>query len=229
MRQSLLEPLFYMNGRPVFPVMGGATDEDPFPSDERDEDETEDSEAGGAGSDEDSEDVDEKPSNPKDARIKELSQENAKRRAKNKELQAQLDKLQKDLKQFTDKDKSEVEKTSERARELETAYEELAVKYEALRKRNAVLSQTKYQFKNPDLAMKLVDLDGVEFDDDGTASGLDKVLDALKKSDPYLFKDGTEGSSSEEQPPKTGEAPQRKDKATVNREALLKKYPALQR
>lgn len=229
-------PLFYTkNGRPVFPIMGGATDEDPFPQDTDEEkdidedDESTDSEAGGAGSDEGS-DEDEKPKNPRDARIKELSRENAKKRNENKDLRTQLDKLQKDLKKFTDKDKSEVEKATGRVTELETEHEELKEKYSMLRLKNAFLSQSKYQFKNPALALKVVDLSEVEIDDDGEVAGLEKALDELKKSDPYLFKDAkSDEDEGDEGPPKTGDSPKRKDKVTANREALLKKYPALQR
>jgi minor structural protein GP20 len=239
MRQRLLDdpsffrtPLFYMRGKPVFQVMGGATDEDPFPTgtDEDTEDpEDEDAPDGGAEGDEGDDTERPKPKpGTKDARIAELAQENAKKRNANKRLTQELEQLKTSLKEFTDKDKSAGDKAIARVTELEELGTKLAEENQKLRIDNAFLKQTEFALKNPALAQKVVDLSEVEIDEDGTVTGLKEALEALKKTDPYLFKDSS--SDEDEVPPKTGEAPKpRKTSAEQSREALLKKYPALQR
>jgi len=243
MRRSLLdEPSFFMkpllytkSGKPVFPIQGGATDEDPFPSGEaqnEDEEDDQDGDTDTGGAESEGEEDDEPKKGSGSSKIAELSKENAQRRNANKRLTAEVDELKKALQQFTDKDKSEGDKALARVAELETEHAELQDKFATLRMEMAFVKQQKYQLRNPALALKVVDLSEVEVDDDGEVIGLDKALEALKKSDPYLFKDSGDDDDQDDNPSKkqrTGESPGRKDKNTVNREALLRKYPALQR
>lgn len=239
MRQRLLDepsfyrqPLFYMRGKPVFQVMGGATDDDPFPAGtDEDTDDQEDEDTPDGGAEGDAGDDTERPkpkAGTKDARIAELAKENAGRRNANKRLTSELEQLKTSLKEFTDKDKSDGDKAIARVTELEELGTKLAEENQKLRIDNAFLKQTEFALKNPALAQRVVDLSEVEIDEDGVVTGLKEALEALKKTDPYLFKET--GSDDDDAPPKTGEAPKTKrTSAEASREALLKKYPALQR
>lgn len=236
MGQRLLDqPLFFTkHGKPVYPIKGGATDDDPFPADagdsgDDDEDEGQEGTPDSGSADREGEDTKKKG----DPRIQELSRENAKHRNKNKELAGQLEELQKQLKSYTDKDKTETEKAASRVGELEELSTKLATEVENLRLENAFFKQQDFKFRNPAIARKLVDLSEVEFDDEGNAVGLREALEKLKKTDPYLFADSQESNDDEDSgsvPAKTGEKPNaRKSNGQMTREALLRKYPALQR
>lgn len=75
------------------------------------------------------------------------------------------------------------------------------------------LGSNKYTWNNPKAALRLLDLDEVEIDDDGKVTGLDKAIEALAKSDPYLLKtaDAGDGENKNGQ----GKAPAGKSGATT--------------
>ena len=52
-------------------------------------------------------------------------------------------------------------------------------------------------------ALKLLDLTGVQVNEKGEAEGADALIDALKKSKPFLF--GTQSTSSTHTPPRAAE------------------------
>lgn len=161
-----------------------------------------------------------------DPRIKELSDENARRRNEAKQLKTALEEAQAKLKEHEDASLGELEKAK---RDLESATADNAVLADEVRKLridNAFLSSNTHSWKNPAAALRLVDLREVEIDDEGNVTGLDKALDALAKSDPYLL--GEKDDDGDGGTP-TGQAPARKPKGNANRDALLKKYPALRR
>jgi predicted RNase H-like nuclease (RuvC/YqgF family) len=210
-------PLFMINGKPVFPIMGGAEDGE--------------SEEEGSGSesppgDEDHSEDDDKT---KDPRIKELSDENAKRRNEAKRLADELAKAQAKLKEIDDADKSETEKLNSKINELEKRNESLIEANKELSIKNAFLADTKHAWRNPDSALKLLDLSEVDISDDGKITGLDKAIKALADSDSYLLvpKDEDTGLPKERSGDRTQQPP--KDKAQKTREDLIKRFPALQR
>lgn len=227
MGQSLAElavrartPLFMINGKPIFPIMGGAEDgsegEEEKPGDEKpseDEDHPKD------------EDKD------KDPRIKELSDENAKRRNEAKRLADELAKAQVRLKEIDDADKSETERLSSKIDEQEKRIAALVDANKELSIKNAFLADKKHAWRNPDSALKLLDLGEVEIDDDGKITGLDKAIKKLADSDSYLLEPNDEdtGLPPRQQPSgdRTRQTPA--PPGTKKREDLIKRFPALQR
>lgn len=166
----------------------------------------------------------------RDPRVKELSDEAARRRIENKELKAQLDSAMQQLKAIEDKDKSEVEKATARVAEFEAKVAEMEAALQKERIQNAFLSSNKYTWHNPERALALVDLSEVSIDDDGSVSGLDKALEKLAKSDPYLIKSTDDSAPTGGSPSGTpAGSGSKKDKGAADRDKLLAKYPALRR
>ena len=167
----------------------------------------------------------------KDPRVKELSDEAARRRIENKELKTQLDEAMKSLKAIEDKDKSEVERATARVAELEAKQAEMEASLQKERIEKAFLASNKYAWHSPDRALALVDLSEVNIDDDGAVSGLDKALEKLAKSDPYLIKatDDAGGSGAKTPSGTPAGSGSKGDKGAADREKLMVKYPALRR
>lgn len=132
------------------------------------------------------------------------------------------------IKEFEDKDKSELEKAARDRDEALALGEKLAEQLDQERIRNAFMSSNKFQWRNPSTAIKLADLSEVTIGDDGKVTGLDKALEALAKSDPYLLK-GDDDEDDDKLKGKTaaGGTPPKGNKQKARREELLTKYPAL--
>jgi predicted RNase H-like nuclease (RuvC/YqgF family) len=211
-------PLFMINRKPVYPIMGGAEDG-----------ESEEEEKSGSESSED-EDHSEDEDKAKDPRIKELSDENARRRNEAKRLADELAKAQARLKEIDDADKSATERLEGKISDLEKQNEALLAANKELSIKNAFLADKKHAWRNPDSALKLLDLSEVDIDDDGKISGLDKAIKKLADSDSYLLEPTDENTGL---PPRQASGDrtkqQPKDKATKSREDLIKRFPALQR
>ena len=212
-------PLFMINNRPVYPIMGGAEEEDQ-------EQEKDDKESSGETSGDEDHSTDDKT---KDPRIKELSDENAKRRNEAKRLADELAEAQAKLKEIADADKSETERLTSKVAELEERTQELIKVNQQLSIKNAFLSDKKHAWRNPESAMKLLDLGEVEIAKDGTITGLDKAIKKLADSDSYLLEQTDEDTGLPKQPSGDRTKTATKDKATKTREDLVKKYAALQR
>ena len=205
-------PLFWMKGKPIFPIMGGdGTGEENDDEEDKSDDDQEDS------SDED---------DPSARRVKELSDENAKRRNENKRLAKDLEAAQKRLKEIDDADRSETEKLATQVEELTATNEKLINSNKQLSIKNAFLADKTRSWRNPDTAMKLLDLDGVEIDDEGKITGLDKAIKKLADSDSYLLAPQDDDTGLPKPPAQpTGDKPGgRKSKDEVSREHLIKKY-----
>jgi predicted RNase H-like nuclease (RuvC/YqgF family) len=206
-----------INGKPVFPIMGGAEDA---------EGEEESSGDESSGSEDHSDDDADKI---KDPRIKELSDENAKRRNEAKRLADELAAAQARLKEIDDADKSETERLNSKITELEKRNGELIAANRELSIKNAFLADKNHAWRNPDSALKLVDLSEVDIDDDGKISGLDKAIKKLADSDSYLLEQTDEDTGLPKQPSGDRTKQQPKDKQAAKREDLIKRFPALQR
>jgi hypothetical protein len=92
------------------------------------------------------------------------------------------------FKQLTEKDLPEAEKLK---RDFQTTQEQnvkLQETNRSLALKVAFLSDNTYSWHNPERALKLVDLDQLQIDEDGKVSGLKDALKALATSDPYLVK-----------------------------------------
>jgi hypothetical protein len=135
-------------------------------------------------------------------------------------------------KDMDEKTRAETER-DEAKKAVETATERL--------KKQAIqiefLGNTKYEWNNPKAALRLLDLDDVEIDDEGNVTGLDKAVKALADSEPYLLKpkDGTEqGKNGNGKAPagKSGSSPKsggtQNSKSDAEKRAELEaKHPSL--
>lgn len=100
------------------------------------------------------------------------------------------------VQEYEDANKSELERiTAERDRATQDR-DQLQQQLRDERIHNAFLSQTRQRWHNPDKALKLADLSGVEISDDGEVKGIKAAADALAKSDPYLVKPDDDGNPS---------------------------------
>ena len=137
-------------------------------------------------------------------------------------------------KQYEDKDKTELEKASGRVTELESENAALKEQLNTVRRENAFYGNNSVTWHNPSLAIKELDWDGVVKEDgDIDAAALKRAIEALSKSMPFLVK--TEETGKGKTPPAgppTGTpagSGKQNGKQSDNRDALLKKYPALRK
>lgn len=164
-----------------------------------------------------------------DALDKALERMRAADRAKST-AEATLAELQKQLREYEDKDKTELERAQRDAQEAQARAEAAEANLKKERVNNAFLLNNTVAWHNPQTALSLLDLSDVTIGDDGSVKGIDKAIDALSKSDPYLVKpkDDTSGKDLPPSGSQVGSGNSRKD-AKPDREQLLAKYPALRR
>jgi hypothetical protein len=170
----------------------------------------------------------------KDPEKKRLSDEAAKHRTEKKVAEQERDTALAKLKEYEDQNKSELEKAQRDAKEfkekvtkLETKVSDMVVKLAFFESGSAAL------FKNAATGLRLIDLDGVTVDDDGKVDvkAIKAKAEALLKEQPYLAADGdSSGSAGETGSEASGRANNgKKDSSKVDYEALAKKFPALRR
>lgn len=221
------------DGTAVYPLRGAEKDDDADDSDDDSTDDADDED------DEDDKDDDDKSdlskiADPKDRRIAELSDESAKRRLRNKQLKADFEKTQAELKALKDKDKSESEKIKEELEELKKEREKLATANERGAIERAFLKNNKIKWHNPDAALKLVDLSEVEYDpENGDVSGMADAVKKLAKEHPYLVdtgKDSEDDEGGKGGTPTGGTPGTGKPKGrNAERARLVKRFPVLDR
>jgi hypothetical protein len=225
-----LRPLGVVGGRTVWPMMGASPDDpadeggDGGGSGDGDDPEGGGDDEGGDGSDK---------GDPK-AKIDALNDEKNRHVKRRQEAEKERDALKAKLDELEGKDKSELEKVTARVTELESENKVLTTSLNDSRLENAFLLDNTYQWHNPRRALSLADLSDVEIDDDGTVHGLKEALKALAKSDAYLLKNKDEDEDDDKEEPvattgSTGKSKRQKDKADAAQDALVKKYPALNR
>jgi hypothetical protein len=169
----------------------------------------------------------------KDPEKKKLHEEAAQWRIKHKDAEAQLTELQKQLRSFEDKDKTELDKAVRDRDEFKAALEKAndIIKQQAI-KLAFFESGASAQFKNPATALKLLDLGDVKIEDDGTVDkeAVKKKADSLLKAEPYLSQDGSDSGSGNSGNQSSGRpANGRKSDEGLKLEELQKKFPALRR
>lgn len=210
-------PLFMINGRPIYPIMGAAED---------DQAENDDEKPGDEASEDEDHSADDKI---KDPRIKELSDENARRRNEAKRLADELAEAKAKIKEREDADKSETERMTSKIAELEERTAQLIKVNQELSIKNAFLSDTKHAWRNPDTALKVIDLSEVDIDKDGKITGLDQAIKKLAESDSYLLEQTDDDTGLPKQPSGDRTKGKPQDRKVKAREDLVKKYAALQR
>lgn len=209
------KPLFWVKGKPIYPIMGGSGEGEGDPEGESEESE-------------DDQEEEESSEQHGDPRVKELSDENARRRNEAKQLKKDLEEAQAKLKEIDDAGRSETEKLQLQVDELSQQNEKLVKGIESLTIKNAFLADKTRSWRNPEAALKLIDLSEVSIDDNGNATGLKEAIKKLSETDSYLLEpkkdDGTTAQpSGDKTPPGRKKTPQQK-----SREELERRFPALQ-
>lgn len=134
-------------------------------------------------------------------------------------------------KQYEDKDKNALELATQRIEELE---KNLADKDAVLRTQgleNAFFASNTVTWHNPQLALKELEMEGVQNDDgEIDRKALKRAIENLAKQQPYLVKKEAEDGGKGGKGP-TGSNPGGKPlgKGEADRQKLEKKYPAIRR
>jgi hypothetical protein len=96
-----------------------------------------------------------------------------------------------DLRKVTDAQLTETERLQRRVTELEAEREAIASREKERAVRFAVLeAATKLGFRDPDLAVRLIDPAAVETKDDGTPKNVERLLAEVLARSPYLGRTG---------------------------------------
>jgi seryl-tRNA synthetase len=90
---------------------------------------------------------------------------------------------------------SETEKVAAELKDVTAERDNLKTQVTDLRLENAFLSDNKYTWHDPQDALRLIDLDGVEVKD-GKVTGLSEAIEKLAKNKKHLLKTEEEGKSS---------------------------------
>lgn len=131
--------------------------------------------------------------------------------------------------------KSELEQAQTRVAQLEAANEELNAKLQELHRERLFLGSNTVTWHDPEIAMAKLDWSSI-IDEDGEvdSTALDKAIRDLAKTKPFLVKKEVVESNEDNAPPAGGQpsgtntgSGKKKSKQEIDREALLKKYPAL--
>jgi hypothetical protein len=257
-----IEPIGYVNGKAVWPIAGAAPDtddpDDPdftgsgggSADDEDDEDEDEDDEPKSkkrpvkkAKKDEDDEDEDDE----EEEKLTRPERQAARYRTRLREEERKNRELNERLKALEDKDKKPDEIAERDTREAREKAERLETRARQLTLENAFFRANTVDWVDPADALKLVDLDEVDVDDDGTVDAvqLRKALRALAKQKPHLVKKAKASGGADEEDDdenETDDEPRsRQSASTMNRQRkgtrgkapsrqeLAKKFPVLNR
>lgn len=119
-------------------------------------------------------------------------------------------KVEAELKAIRDKDLPEQEKLKRDHSDLVKAQEALAKVNTGLALENAFLKVSTFKWRDPEAALKLADLSGVEIDADGKVTGLEAALKKLAADKKYLLedkKDEADEEDEDEKPKPTTGAP----------------------
>jgi hypothetical protein len=258
---ALIKPLYVReDGSAVWPVIGaspddssndqddekytGGSEDDDSEDDDSEDDDEEDKKSSkkrsskkGKDDDEDDDDEDEDDDDPKLARA---SRQAARYRTELRAQQKTNAELLARLKAIEDKDKKPEEIQSREAEEAKTRAAKAEERARKVQLENAFLRANSVDWVDKSDAFRLVDLDDVDVDEDGTVDErqLARALRALAKRKPHLVKKPktTESDDDEDEDEKDqGSARQmngkrRGRKGTGNsREELAKKFPVLGR
>jgi hypothetical protein len=226
-----IEPVgFLPSGKCVWPVMGGAPDDDDDKKDDVDADKVDD----------DGKDDPEKPSSDGDDAVATVTAEEYERlKARMRAADKRADEAAAELKKAEDAKKDDLTKATDRVTELETTVEELSGTVRSLRLENAFLTSNKHEWHDPEIAMGIAQSKGFIGDDvvgdDGSVDkpALTKALDRLAKEHTYLVKSKSkkpedaepDGPSGE---PAGGRSDNGKDSA-AQKAQLKSRFPVLNR
>jgi|SRR6185295_7912301 len=240
-RQSLIssiKPLgLFEDGSPFYSIQG------------REDDPEKDENGGGEDDEEEEEDPEgEKPKEEKPPKLKrrapanETDTQKIKRlNAENKERREAAEALEAQLRERSDKDKSDLEVATRDAKDFKAKYEKVSEDLLAAKVENAFLKFTdgkkKYEWQDPDLVLDILNSKyELEIGDDGSVEGLAAAIKELAKDKPFLLVNANDddGDGADKKPPvrkgaSGGASGARKSegKETATRNKLLVDYPVL--
>lgn len=136
------------------------------------------------------------------------------------------------VKEYEDKGKTETERLGGQVQTLTEENTSLKDRINSLLFENAFALNTKQKWHDPAVVLEIVKKrDDISISDDGTIKGMDKALEDLAKTKPFLV-NGEAEESGKNDPPASGSpvGSGRKEKSgKFDDAALRKKYPALNR
>ena len=219
-----LRALDVINGRPLWPIMGASEPATEVGAG---------SNAGGAGETKSTEGTPAAGSGESDEgrdpqkKIKALEEEKDRHFRKAQQAEQEREELQKKLKEYEDKDKSELERATGQVEELKSENASLKSELEKLRVDNSFFVENSIAWHDPADAKEFVlrELGEVKVDSSGRVVGLKEAIDKVAKAKPYLVKPEQDGNG---RPPASGNPPKGNGKGTTpDAEELRRKYPSL--
>jgi hypothetical protein len=129
---------------------------------------------------------------------------------KAEELQKQLEKAQKDLKDATsdeaeNKYKTKYEMLKEEYKEYKKGIEEKATKDSKSKAYKELLKEAGISDKRIESVLKVSDIDSIEFDDDGNIKNKDELLNGIKEEwSDFIQTAGVQGANTDNPPANTG-------------------------
>lgn len=189
---ELIVPLGYTSRGPIWPAIGGAPEDDDDPDDDPDDDDSDDDDDDSSDDDkdkskkskksgkDDDDDDDDKP------RYTEAEYKKLKDRMKAADRRA--DEAMTRIKALENKDKKPEDVASAELTEANTKLEQQATANKELRLQVAFLSANQIKWHDPEDALAMADLSGVDVDDSGTVDtkALRAALKDLAKRKPHL-------------------------------------------
>lgn len=187
----------------------------------------------------DSDVVDKKGKKPPVDAVKAANDEAKRRRIQARTERLRAAALETELNELKNKDKSESDKAIQERDELRKKIDALEPAHLELQKRHAVIVDALamgFDQKQMKPLLKLMDMDAVEIEDDGTVTGVQEALEAAKKEYPQMFKangsNGSDADDDDEKEEKVGTGSRhnsgKKGKlGQMSEQELRAKYPAL--
>lgn len=238
-----IEPVGIVNNKYIWPIMGGAPDDqDDDDDDDEDDKGDDDSRSGDRGADDaddgddkDSDSDDDEDEDDDDAKISKADYDRLKRRMQAADKRA--DKAEQELRKRDDANKDDLTKQNERVAELEQKNKGLESEVSAMRLQVAFLTTNRHSWHNSEAALKLAQSEGYLediLDEDGQIDkkALKRALDRLAGDHKYLVKPKDSKDDKDKDKPSGEPGPRRsgngKDKA-VREKQLQSRFSVLNR
>lgn len=234
-----------VRGVPVWTVKGASGEDDTDTGDKSDGEDgdkpDEDADKGKGDKEKDTEGSDKKLT-PEQKRIKELEEALAQRKTHLSEADKKREAAEKELQKIKDKDLSELERTKKEVTTLTESNTKLAAEITKLRVGNAFHNASgtaKIQWHNPAVALKTLDANEIEVDDDGNVTGMEAAVKKLAKEHKYLVSTGKDDEDKDTNATKdskrgpsgngvgSGQNGGKGNKDKLSKEELNRRFPAL--
>jgi hypothetical protein len=179
------------------------------------------------GDDPDKKKKDDEPGDPARA-IQNLTEDRDRQWRKRKAAEEDASELRKQL-AAAQANGTQDEELKKQVTQVTETNERLLAQNRTLSLQNAFLQDNAYAWEDSEAALALVDLSGVEIDDDGKVQGMKVALDKLAKAKPYLVKKPVKKTSDTPSGnnPRGKNGQQTEAQRKAQEDELIRKYPAL--